>query len=83
MTAVTGNLGLPAFPSAPTFSFFEYRVAEEQLVNSCFRKLGHGWWGCEVGNVEAVMKTPCWDPAYDWDAAYEKARASHKSHFIW
>ena len=85
MSAILHESSVPSF-LAPRleFSFYEQRVAEEQLVNSCFLQIGSGWWKYLLpGGAEARMHTPSWDRAYDWDAAYAKAAMTHTSNLIW
>lgn len=58
---------------APALSFYEMRVAEAQLINPVFAKLGSGWWGYYMGPVQFAILKPSWDPGYDWEVAYAKA----------
>ena len=84
MAVIFRQSALPSyFPTAPDFSFFEYRIAEEQLLNECFEKLDHGWWAYRFGAFEMKMHVPCWDADYDWQSAYEKALSKHKTSMAW
>ena len=60
--------GLSWLPSRPEFSFFEQRVAEEQLVIKIFIELGDGWWGYRFQDCE--FYAPGWKSGYtDADVA--------------
>lgn len=61
-------------PCAPQFSFYELRVAEQQIINPLFFNIGGGYWEYRKDNLIAEIRLPCWDPLYDWESAYADAR---------
>ena len=82
MSAISNSGGGQIWcPTAPQFSFWEYRAPGFVLINPVFVSLGHGRWEYKQGRYTADITMPCWDKDYDWEAASARVKARSKPYF--
>lgn len=70
-------------PMPQEFSFYELRIAEQQVINPAFENMGAGWWRYDLAGFCADVFRPSWDKGYDWDGEIAKVMKRWERPAMW